>query len=469
MELVISSFESRHVKLVIDVPNFKEDMMQTIYLSPYQSRIVYLNNTVRAKGTGIQNIGILIDADGDISVYGVNTETHSSDSFLALPVAMLGNNYYAISWSPAARASQFLVIATANDTDISILFSQNTKTVQLVGSTYTGGDTLKISLGEFAGLQIQDADGDLSGTRITSDKPVAVFSGNWKSDVNKDGTQDHLVEMLLPTELWQAQYIFIPTPDRVLGDFVRFIASEDNTRISIDGVSQQQVLQNAGDVSAPVTMPNNTAIINANHPIQATKFIQTKIYGEIADPSMVDLISPNSFSNVYRFSVFNASTGPFTHTASALVITSKKDGLRLDGQPLTPKITQTVGTYILYMFYINSGSHVVEHIDSNVRFGLSLYGYAHIETYAMLAGLSFEAWESRSSYFGSFKDKKSNEVTIESVYGTTINECAIACMNNVLCRAYNFLGTTRICELKETPSTDADLVNSPGAIYASKG
>jgi hypothetical protein len=46
-------------------------------------------------------------------------------------------------------------------------------------------------------------EGDLTGTHIVADLPVAVISGNVKVPVPvTSGTSDHLCEMLTPVDTW---------------------------------------------------------------------------------------------------------------------------------------------------------------------------------------------------------------------------------------------------------------------------
>ena len=51
--------------------------------------------TLREKGTTLSSKSLFITADADIVVYGVNKEIYSADAFLALPLDVLGKNYYA--------------------------------------------------------------------------------------------------------------------------------------------------------------------------------------------------------------------------------------------------------------------------------------------------------------------------------------------------------------------------------------
>lgn len=51
---------------------------------------------------------------------------------------------------------------------------------------------------------------DLSGTKITSDKPIAVFAGNLRASMpNNQPRHDHIVEQLAPTASWGRDHVLI--------------------------------------------------------------------------------------------------------------------------------------------------------------------------------------------------------------------------------------------------------------------
>ena len=45
-------------------------------------------------GTGMTSKALFITSDEDISVYVVNRERYSADAFLALPIDVVGKEYY---------------------------------------------------------------------------------------------------------------------------------------------------------------------------------------------------------------------------------------------------------------------------------------------------------------------------------------------------------------------------------------
>lgn len=50
--------------------------------------------TLKEKGTTLTSKALFVTSDVDIVVYGVNKEMYSADAFLALPIDVLGKDYY---------------------------------------------------------------------------------------------------------------------------------------------------------------------------------------------------------------------------------------------------------------------------------------------------------------------------------------------------------------------------------------
>lgn len=54
---------------------------------------------------------------------------------------------------------------------------------------------------------------DLTGTYISSDKPVAVFSGNVRASIPTSRTsRDHLVEQMIPVQTWGSEFPVMSSP-----------------------------------------------------------------------------------------------------------------------------------------------------------------------------------------------------------------------------------------------------------------
>lgn len=154
----------------------------------------------------IQRLGVHIISDNPISVYGLSRRWQTTDTYLGLPVSVLGTEYRAICYSfSEGMMSQFSVVATEDSTKVTIIPTVKTRkhpadkpyTVNLkrgdvfpVGAEVEGGGT-----------------GDLTGTLIRSNKKIAVFSGHQCAYVPRGLIGcNHLVEQLPPINAWGKHY-----------------------------------------------------------------------------------------------------------------------------------------------------------------------------------------------------------------------------------------------------------------------
>jgi len=121
----------------------------------------------------VQMKGIHVTSDRDISVYGLTEKSQTSDAFLALPVTSLGTNYFVLGWSNSVEESEFLIVGTVKNTTVTIVPSANDDS----GNWFVN-QTNTIHLNQGETFQLKSYSGDLSGTIIHADKPVAIFGGN---------------------------------------------------------------------------------------------------------------------------------------------------------------------------------------------------------------------------------------------------------------------------------------------------
>lgn len=178
-----------------------------------------------------------IEADDPVIVYGINRTSHTSDGLLILPVHALGTDYVVASAASVEGAgqslpSQYMVIAPYDSTTVTIINADDTpnnKAGESITVTMMKGDVYSAMSTGFGG--------DLSGTLIRADKPVAVTAGQnctYLPDARYPAC-DHIVEMLTPISTWGRTYHSLPFADRTKGDTYRIFAGESNAAILVNG------------------------------------------------------------------------------------------------------------------------------------------------------------------------------------------------------------------------------------------
>ena len=192
-----------------------------------------------------RNSGIRITTDGgEISAYGLNSELSSADAFSIFPCheypAIVGDYEYVIlSAKHEMRKSRLLIVGCQNNTKVTITPSSQLDSIDTsVPTTLGGGQTPRSDkplcmddLDPLTSIALSSQD-DLSGTKIASDKPIAVFTGHECGTVNV-GTCDHMVQQVPPQVTWGRLFFTVPIVGRYSGDHYRVATTTANTQFTV--------------------------------------------------------------------------------------------------------------------------------------------------------------------------------------------------------------------------------------------
>ena len=69
-------------------------------------------------------------------------------------------------------------------------------------------------------------EGDFTGLRLISNKPVFVQSGTSKGWIKNDMITDHYADHILPVDRLGGVYVIIPTPTPSPGDILRIVGKD---------------------------------------------------------------------------------------------------------------------------------------------------------------------------------------------------------------------------------------------------
>ena len=176
--------------------------------------------------------------------YGVTRYNYTSDGFLAVPVSALGKEYIVASWpqytavgSGYQLAAETTISAAYDDTEV--FFEMGGTISSSTGGGLKPGKITSFTLAKKGDVLCFGSDGDLqdiSGSRITSSKPVAVVSANQCANVPAGIFWcDYTCEMELPTFTWGREYHVTPFFTRKKNPIMRIFAKEKNTTVYRDG------------------------------------------------------------------------------------------------------------------------------------------------------------------------------------------------------------------------------------------
>ncbi len=198
-ELVIQS--KHYSNVTVDAPGFS----WTGTASPgfpafvpikYQSGFVV--NKIISDGE-VEDMGIHVTSDRDISVIfhtPFSSDGQADDSYLALPVEMLGTEYYFLSYTAwgTGHPSLYVIIATEDNTNVQV---NGTVENMNKGQTY----------------QVKQDAVDHSGTFVKSDKPISFIAGTKCSNITTVPfiqACDTLLEQPLPVSMLGTDYYTAP-------------------------------------------------------------------------------------------------------------------------------------------------------------------------------------------------------------------------------------------------------------------
>lgn len=306
VELIVTTMRNSVVNVNVTAPMYlSEGIDESFNVTSGVLKRLTFSSSIRMAGTSKESKGVLVTSDDEIVIYGASKEHYSTGAFVGLPVDVLGMVYYATTFN-ATKASQILVTG---------IYDSTTVTVQLgsyLGSDYVfndpayyyGGDTFSLSMNRYDTFQFQSS-GDLSGTKVSADKNIAVFSGNKEAEVGLTATSgDNLVEQLTPVDTWGKTFITVPIPGRVVGAYFRFIASESNTDVTISGgYSETFNLAIAGDMASKIFPFDAYCQVLSNKPILVVQISQsyTGSPDQQVDPVMMIVPPVEHYAASYTF------------------------------------------------------------------------------------------------------------------------------------------------------------------------
>lgn len=278
-----------------------------------------------------QKCGVHITTESPIVVYGMTRFQYTADGFLALPVSKLGTDYIIASWPQyIANGSSYKLPAVSN---IVAAYDGTEVTFTMggpVGSRTTGGlkigQSKKWTLNEGDVLCFaNDDDGqDIAGSRVVSNKPVGIVSGNQCANVPAGVAWcDFIDEMELPIKTWGKEYHVTPIVERMYNPTIRVFAHPKYKDIKVyrDGVLWK-TLTNKSRIEGEAFfesrvyegMPHST-IITASAPIYVMLYNNGQADDNVAsDPFQMALTPIEQYQKEIVLSTPNAkgSTLPFT-------------------------------------------------------------------------------------------------------------------------------------------------------------
>lgn len=415
----------------------------------------------------VKHTSFHLTADTNVTLVIHSEATFSSDACLVYPVRSLGKNYYVFSYESHLRAgrmartpSQFLIVATEDSTKIKITPSAPTfrfgkKEQNIVMNT---GDTYLVQadiIKDYPANEVLD----LTGTRVVSDKPIAVFGGHQRANIpyTINSSRDYLLSQMIPLEAWGRDVFVVPfadpsSIDNNTYDLTKITVSYDDTQIFIAG-QYFRTMNRGENIVLPIKEP---MYITGDKPIRASIYKRSTTVDNssnttrfTSDPFMVLYPPKKQFLKDYNF--LNVDLAEYqSHFVNIVIPATNINNIILDGKQLVGVFKPIPGSEFAYAsISVTAGAH---QISADTAFGICVYGYGQTNSYGYVGGMALRLLDWTPPEFSQTKTgctTKTLNITESYIQDSGLETIKITNLNN--------LDTMNVRSDKKSYSVDVEL------------
>ena len=415
VKLYITTPETVPVTFTVSIPG--KNYFYRGIVNPGGVREFAFNGTNYAlRNTRDRSKGIIIKAENEkqVFVYGAQDIRHATDSFLALPPHDLGVTSYTYiaamihTLNSGSRSGTAVdihalvgIVSGENDTFLTITPTGN---VIIGAEAVAAGESVNVTLARAETLLIAFI-GDLTGTKVTSNRPISFFSGDQCTNI-PSGVRacDQIVEQLPPVEVWGRQFATAPLMTRMGFDVFRFVASENTTTVNIScvlnngtqGYVDTFCLTEGGFADVQVTS-THFCWVEADKRILLLQFAVGQTADDIlSDPFMALVPAVSHYINSLTLPIVNSSLNNFTHYLNIIIPAEhyQPDQIFFDGQSLQSLALEFVaivhsGETMAYatQVEVSATTHTLVHGNTGGIIGVTAYGFADHASYGHIGGM----------------------------------------------------------------------------------
>ena len=365
------------------------------------------------RSTTDRSKGIIIKTENEkqVFVYGAQQVPYSMDSFLALPPHDLGAKSYTYMAAMIHTRDGGIhvggwtyihaLIGIVSVEDCTHLTITPTRNVTIGAKVVAAGDSINVTLHRAETLLIQCV-GDLTGTKVTSNRPISFFCGDQCPHVPRGVRAcDQIVEQLPPVEAWGNKFVTVPLKTRRSFDVFRIVAASQDTTVNItctlrngDHGSVNTFHLNEGGFADVQVQSTHFCWVEADKRILLLQFaIGQKGDDVVSDPFMALVPAVSHYTNVFTLPMVRSR---FSNYLNIIIPAEhyQPDQIFLDSQSLQSLALEFVaivhnGETMAYatQVTVNATTHTLMHGNSSGVIGVVAYGFAHGSSYGHTGGL----------------------------------------------------------------------------------
>ena len=318
----------------------------------------------------VNNTGVHVVATDSIYLFAQNRDgsPNSADATAVMPTHALGSRYvlqtYPVNRSNANVTPCFSILATQNNTRISMTLTGATSTGVAAGSTV---DTV-LGAGQVFQVKGPGGAGDFSGSFVCSSpgKPVAVFAGNTVAYVPEGGIGgDHVFMQMPPVERLGDGWLLTPTyaHGQPGTDRVRVTAVEGGTYLQFGNQTPINIADAGGSYEFTLT---EATWLTSTKPALVCQYMdsrhntgQGQDFGDPAGFVVTPLNQAARSADFGTMYVDSRSPAVSKYYVNIAVPTAETSLVRLDGQPVAGFQPVAGSSYSHARCTVSTGRHTV--------------------------------------------------------------------------------------------------------------
>jgi len=343
-----------------------------------------------------ENKGVQISSDAAIFVAASNAFLGSVDATSLVPSTIIGDicDYYTTNY--AGGTSQVVVVAMQ---DLAAGDARITPSLTTTGGK-TAGTAFDLPAMQAGQIYQIKATGDLTGTRIESCKPVAVFSGVDSAPVQTGCvSSNHLFTQMFPTATWGNSFFLAPPigdPNSNAESVIRVVASMDNTTITVDSTTTLTIASKGGFQDINLTAA--TCIV-ASNPVSVVNLLKSEDCDNFApqasNPAMA-VLSPveRGAVNQASFTTINRTSVNLHYVVIIAQNTNPSNvNMQLNGTTIAPNLFNSFPNCSDYVYarvpLTNTDASKYELNSANSPFIAYVHGVSADESYFYIAASQY--------------------------------------------------------------------------------
>lgn len=338
-------------------------------------------------GTGINDQGLQITSDADVSAYISNRQPQTTDLSIVFDETSLGDRYVIASAADAiSDGGQFSAQALEDGTELTFTLPDG----QTATVTLDAGQAFKFSTTDSfdnssLGISVPTAF-DLTGTVIVATALVAVFSGHSCTNVGL-GFCDHIVEQMPSVDALSQSYVVSEAFSEfgIGNNLIRVVAPDDDTEVRIDGELVATLSQ--GEFYE-FTLSEPARQIQTSLPALIAQYLQGSTTAGEGDPALSFVPGTDTWLSSYIVATPSGAEALAQNLVNVVVPTAAVSSLQINGSTVNENAFAEVAGTDLSVGNIPIDPGIVR-VEASESFQLSLFGFDAFDSFLTFGGANF--------------------------------------------------------------------------------